>query len=272
MSPDELAGSVVKESAPVIAVHAIAVNAPSAPRPSRGMNPIAVRILAPVHLLVQAGFLLRELAVKPFVAAVAAGLVIGLTPALAHAADVRFSFDLENAPLFSRSATTRTDMAGFSSFTARSHMRIGQRMTLSGGLGLSPISTLTLLTFLAGEPTVLPDPIINLQVPVTLTYFFQGVGRKGLYAFGGARFMIVPVIPCVTSGVQCPNGRDGAFGLGPAAEAGLGYQLDRGAAWRISLSYMHAKLAPLGNTGETRAFEGMYHGVVLSFGGITDKL
>src|SRR5688572_32022051 len=118
---------------------------------------------------VQAGFLLELLLMRWLALAVPTFLLVCLLPKDAHAGpEYRFSFDLENAPLFSRSATMRTDMAGFSSFTARSHMRIGERMTLSGGLGLSPISTLTLITILAGEPVLLPDPIINLQVPVTL--------------------------------------------------------------------------------------------------------
>jgi hypothetical protein len=187
--------------------------------------------------------------------------------------DFRFSFDLESGPMFSRQTTSpRMDMAGFSSFTARSHMRVGHNATISGGLGLSPISVITLMTFIVGEPVILPDPIINLQVPVTFTYFFRGVGQYGPYAFGGPRFMIVPVLPCVNGAQRCPDGRGDAFGYGPAGEAGVGYQFNQGAAWRASLSYLQARLFPLGRTGDTQAFDGIYHGVILSFGGITDAL
>jgi len=223
----------------------------------------------------QAGFLLRSTDMGwgcvAGCATVAAIVIVGSGEARADT-DFRMSFDFENAPLVSRSVTPRIDLAGFSAFTSRAHMRVGHRSTLSAGLGLSPISMVTLLTFLVGEPTILPDPIINLQVPATFTYFVQGVGREGVYGFTGPRFMIVPVLPCANAAERCPNGRADAFGFGPAGELGLGYQFNRGAAWRASISYMHAWLAPLGNTGETRAFDGIYHGVVLSFGGITDAI
>jgi hypothetical protein len=193
------------------------------------------------------------------------------TPSRAHG-DVRLSFDLENAPLVSQSRERRTDLAGFSSFTARAHMRIGRNGSISGGLGLSPIAAASLfVSYVLEDAVIFPDPIANLQVPVTFTYHFNGVGETGPYALAGGRFMIVPVLPCANQATLCPKSRADVFALGPAAEVGLGFQLSRGASWRASLSYVQARLSPLGDNA-TEPYNGVYHGVMLSLGGITDKI
>jgi hypothetical protein len=123
------------------------------------------------------------------------------------------------------------------------------------------------------EAVFLPDPIINLQVPLTAYYVFKGVDRESVYLFAGPRFSIVPVLPCVDDPGKCPSGRSNAFAFGPMGEAGIGYQVGDGAKWRISVAYLHARFFPLGNAAaDTQPYSTMYQGLAIQFGGITEVL
>jgi hypothetical protein len=189
----------------------------------------------------------------------------------------RLSFELEAGTMFgrriARDPSGAQDIAGIGAFVTRLHYRIGERTTIAPGLGMSPMSAILVLTALAGDPVALPDPIMNLQVPVTFYYVLSGVHREGLYFFGGPRFSIVPVLPCADDAKKCPAGQSKAFAFGPVGEAGIGYQIGDRAKWRVSAAFIGGRLYPLGNSGaDTQPSSAFYQGFAIQFGGITEVL